>query len=418
MGNWGFQLLDKNVPSNGETQVPDKSEVAVIGAGPYGLSIAAHLRAKGLTCRTFGSPMGVWRTRMPKGMFLKSEGFASNLYDPSSRFTLSRFSSDRRLPYADVGEPVALDTFVSYGLAFQEQFVPDLEDRSVLNISRRTADFALDLADGGSVTAKKVIVAVGISYFDYMPPILNNLPEELVTHASRHHALDKFNGKRVVVVGSGASAIDIAALLRQAGADVEIVARKSKIAFQNPPEPRRWIRDRLQYPQSGIGYGWKFRFCTDLPLAFHYLPEKHRMDIVRLYLGPAPGWFVRSEVENKVPMHLGINLETVAAKNDHVTVSLRCSDGSTRTLEADHVIAGTGYQVDLDRLPFLPPQLRSQIQVAGGSPVLSVNFESSVGGLYFTGLASAVSFGPVTRFAFGARFTARRLARVIAARRH
>jgi FAD-dependent urate hydroxylase len=55
-------------------------EVVIVGAGPYGLSIAAHLRALGIGFRIFGDPMHTWREQMPEGMMLKSEGFASNIY--------------------------------------------------------------------------------------------------------------------------------------------------------------------------------------------------------------------------------------------------------------------------------------------------------------------------------------------------
>jgi len=61
------------------------------------------------------------------------------------------------------------------------------------------------------------------------------------------------------------------------------------------------------------------------------------------------------------------------------------------------------------RLSFLKPELRAIIRVENGSPVLSSNFESSVRGLYFAGLASALSFGPLLRFAMGAKFASRRL---------
>jgi thioredoxin reductase len=352
---------------------------------------------------------------MPKGMFLKSEGFESNLYDPQGSFALARYASEQKLPYADVGHPVPLDAFVSYGLAFQQRFVPDLEDRIVSEIDRGPSGFELRLADGGSLTARRVIIAVGITYFDYLPPVFAGISPEFVTHASHHHELDRFKGKAVIVVGSGASAVDIAGLLHQEGADVQIVARKSKIAFHNPPSKSRSVWDRLHYPRSGIGYGWKYRLCADLPQAFHYLPQQTRLDIVRLYLGPAPGWFVRNQVEGKVPMHLGTSLERVEVAGGRVNVSLKLADGGMRKLEADHLIAGTGYQVDLERVSFLPPGLRSQIKTAGGSPVLSRNFESSVAGLHFTGLAAGASFGPVARFALGAKFTARRLARYVGA---
>src|SRR5580692_9850358 len=109
---------------------------AIIGAGPYGLSVAAHLRRSGVPFRIFGRPMDSWRAHMPKGMSLKSDGFASNLSDPDDRFTMEKFCAERGIPYAHTGIPVKLDTFTEYGLAFQERVVPELEDKMVASIER------------------------------------------------------------------------------------------------------------------------------------------------------------------------------------------------------------------------------------------------------------------------------------------
>ena len=75
------------------------TEVAIIGAGPYGLSVAAHLRKLGIGFRLFGRPMHTWLTQMPKGMLLKSEGFASNLSDPDDQLTLDRYCTEQRVPH-------------------------------------------------------------------------------------------------------------------------------------------------------------------------------------------------------------------------------------------------------------------------------------------------------------------------------
>src|SRR5580704_7611661 len=101
-------------------------ETAIVGAGPYGLSIAAHFRRKGIPFRIFGRPMDSWLDHMPKGMMLKSDGFASNIYDPDEEFTLGKFCADRAIEYSDAGVPVRLETFVAYGRAFREQMLPEL----------------------------------------------------------------------------------------------------------------------------------------------------------------------------------------------------------------------------------------------------------------------------------------------------
>ena len=385
-------------------------DVAIIGAGPYGLSIAAHLKARDLDFRIFGSPMHAWRTQMPKGMRLKSEGFASSLYDPNSAFTLGDYCKQEGIPYADLGLPVPLDTFVSYGLEFQKRFVPELENKLVVSVCRSSAGFQICLGDGEVAAARRIVMAVGLSYFAYVPPILSVLPEEFVSHSSTHNTLDRFKGREVTVVGAGASALDLAALLHQAGASVQLLARKTVIRFHDPPgRLPRPLLERIRLPMTGIGSGWKLFFCTNTPLLFRLMPQRYRLEAVRLILGPAPAWFMKQQVVGKMPFNLGFSITHANVENGRVSLQLADSVGKQRTLVTDHVIAATGYKVDLRRLTFLDPDIQAEVRSVDQTPVLSSNFESSFSGLYFVGISSANTFGPLMRFAFGARFTAERL---------
>jgi thioredoxin reductase len=387
-------------------------DVAVVGAGPYGLSIASHLRARGIAHRIFGAPMRTWRTQMPQGMFLKSEGFASSLFEPSGTFTLARYCAERGLPYADLGMPIGRDVFAEYGVAFQRRCVPDLEQVDVTALEQAPQGFRLTLANGDTLHARRAILAVGISHFAHVPDALAALPEALVSHSSRHADLGVFAGREMLVLGAGASAMDCAALLARAGATVHLVARAPQIRFHDGPgKLPRPLLDRLRAPMSGLGPGWKSRLCTDAPLLFHAMPERFRLLVTRRHLGPAPGWWTRPMVQDKVAFHLGRHLEGARAVGGRVELALVGADGTRGTLAADHVIAATGYRADVRRLGFLDAALRDGLRTVGGQPALSRNFESSVPGLYFVGLAAANSFGPVERFAFGAGFTARRLAR-------
>jgi thioredoxin reductase len=385
-------------------------DIAIIGAGPYGLSIAAHLNESGIPFRIFGSPMSMWATRMPRGMRLKSEGFASSLSDPGSQFTLRDYCRQEGIPYSDIGDPVRLETFVAYGLAFQKRFVPNLEDRLVTSLRREGAVFELLLQDGEKVFARRVVIAVGITYFAHLPTLLASLPPELASHSSAHSDLTGFRGRRVAVIGAGASALDLAGLLHAAGASVDLVARVPAIRFQDPPRPRSWTK-RLRYPRTGIGSGLEMLFYAHLPHWFQHLPEPIRLDRVRKILGPAPGWFSRDDVVGKVSFHLGTEIAGARTDQGRVLLELTDRNGQQKRVEADHVIAATGYPVDLHRITFLDPNLRAHIRKTGAAPALSASFQSSVPGLYFVGASAANSFGPLMRFAFGARFTAQRLAR-------
>src|SRR5271170_4206657 len=130
---------------------------AIIGAGPYGLSVAAHFRRRGIPFRIFGRPMDSWVAHMPRGMMLKSDGFASDIYDPESEFTLRQFCSEQGIEYADTGVPVRLETFTAYGIAFRDRMVPELEDKQVVNVDRVDGGFRLQLEDGETLQSQTVV---------------------------------------------------------------------------------------------------------------------------------------------------------------------------------------------------------------------------------------------------------------------
>src|SRR6202051_4628086 len=188
-------------------------DIAIIGAGPYGLSRAAHRRGRRQIVRTFGSPMHAWSQHMPRGMHLKSEGFASNLYDPEGKFTLEAYCAEHAIPYADIGLPVAIETFIAYGREFQRRYAPGLEDVQITSLKSFSGYFELTTASGEVARARQVVVASGIVDFAYLPPLLRSVPGQMISHSSQHSDLSGFRGRKVAVLGAGASAVDIAALL-------------------------------------------------------------------------------------------------------------------------------------------------------------------------------------------------------------
>jgi len=383
------------------------TNVAIIGAGPYGLSIAAHLRERGIDHRVFGSPLHAWRSQMPKGMFLKSEGFASNLYDPQGLFTLERFCADNNFAYAHHDSPVPLDTFSAYGVAFQKKLVPDLENQSITRLESIAEGFRLTPNNGETFTARRVVVAVGLSDFRQIPAELAGLPPDLLSHSADHHDLSDFNGLDVSVIGGGSSALDIVASLRIAGANARLIARRAAIKWNMRVTEHPWKR---WSPMSGLGGGWRNCFFERAPMIFRCLPQETRIGIVRRWLGPAGGWPARPFVEQG-PILLRQTLRGAEQRAGRAVLRLVGHDGMETLVTTDHVIAATGYKVDLRRLGFLGKELQTRLRTVENTPILSPNFESSVPGLYFVGLAAANTFGPVMRFLLGARYTARRLTR-------
>jgi FAD-dependent urate hydroxylase len=397
------------------------SPVVIVGAGPFGLSVAAHLRSRGVPFRIFGTPMHRWRAQMPTGMFLKSEWDASSLGDPTGRYTLQQFCAEEGLPYGNAAVP--LETFTRYALSFQRRLVPIVEDVLVTALDRRPDGFDLRLATGEGIWAKSVVIATGLSHAEYIPQELAQLPEQLRSHSSAHRDLSQFKGRDVVVVGAGQSALETAALLNETQARVRLFVRRSSISWNQtpPPEPRS-LWQRMRQPASPLGAGMKTWFCSNAPMLFYHLPQRTRLAVVRgdktheMLLGPAGAWWLRERVLGRVPLLLGQSLLEVAARGGKAILRVNGPDGRSRDLASDHIIAATGYRFAANSLPFLSEPLQRDLRCVEQVPLLSPNFESSIPGLYFTGLASAYNFGSAMRFLCGGQYTAERICRHIGRR--
>jgi FAD-dependent urate hydroxylase len=392
----------------------DAVDVAIIGAGPYGLSAAAHLRGTDLSYRQFGLPMRLWRD-MPRGMYLKSQGFASNLSDPASSHTLEAFCRLTGHPYASYGLPVSLPNFVDYGMWFARELAPGLEEIEVAEVSRRRGGYDLVLADGESVRARNVIVAAGVEHFAKMPAPLAKLSPTVASHSTAHADLGKFAGQRVVVVGAGQAALESAALLHEGGADVRIVARASALRWNGVPlDPARSLPQRIREPESGLGSGWSTWFYSRHPGLFRRLPESTRIHRARTALGPAGASWLRSRVEDQFPVLTGYAIRSAQEHDGGVRLGLGTRDGSAHELVADHVIAATGFRPDLTRLSFLDRDLAAQLQTTDGSVRVGGDYQSSSPGLYIIGPAVAPTMGPVMRFVYGSDHAATTVGRALA----
>ena len=390
--------------------------VVIIGAGPYGLAAAAHLRAAGVETRVFGEAMAFWQRQMPTGMLLRSYWDASHIADPLGDLTLDDYQSASR---CEVPRPIPLERFVDYGGWYARHVVPDLDTRQVVQVARSTRGFRLELADGETVQARRVVIAAGIAPFTRRPAAFAGIGGELASHTADHAGFARFAGKRVAVVGGGQSALESAALLHEAGATVEVIIRAPLIHWlrygagstlhavlhsaRNPFRP-------LLFPASDIGPPG-LNYLVDKPTLFMRIPTRAlRSRAARRAIRPAGSGWLRARLAD-VPLTTGRTVTAATPTGD--TLQLTLSDGSARIV--DHALLATGYAVDIARYPFLAPDLAGAVRQITGYPRLTRGFESSVPGLHFLGAPAAESHGPLMRFVAGTGFAARALAHAVRA---
>jgi len=386
-------------------------ETAIVGAGPYGLSLAAHLTSRRRRHHIFGSPMESWRKHMPAGMILKSEPFASNLWDPGRRFTLERYCRAHNLPYQAVGLPVSLDLFLKYADWFRRGTRQDPLEKALVALRRSGSGFELRFADGELATSRQVVLATGHLPYHVVPPELSELPEPLVTHSSRMREVPYYTGRSVTVVGAGQSALETAALLHEGGAQVRLLARRRRINW-NPPSKPRPLLARIREPDAGVASGWGSVAVSELPRTFRRLfaPEQRHRFVADAY-GPSGSWWLRDRVDGRVEISLDSTVQAASLADGRVRMRVTGPEG-VREIVTDYVIAATGYRVNIERLAYLEAGLAAGIRrEAGGIAALSSSFETSVPGLFIVGLTSSPVFGPIMRFMYGAKHAAPILAR-------
>ncbi|MFF4158154.1 NAD(P)-binding domain-containing protein [Streptomyces sp. NPDC001678] len=399
--------------------------VAVIGAGPYGLSTAAHLKARAVPTRVFGSPMVSWREHMPAGMLLKSTPAASDIDAPQPGHTLFDYCQDvgeRR--FESDWDAIPVETFAGYGMWFQQRLVPQLERERVVSVDRRGpgGGFELKLDSGEQFAARAVVVATGLSGLAQLPPELaaavpgGPSASGPVSHSSQHRDLSLLAGKDVVVVGAGQSALESAVLLAEAGAaSVRVLARRrGAVRFGAAPDGQSLLK-----PDTPFGRAWSLYAFSYYADGFRRLPAPTRQYLVRRVLGPLGAWWLRERFVGRVQVTEGKRIVRARVESGRPVLTLTASgdgpdrDGAESELRADHVIAATGYRMDVAAMDFLGAGLRTRLLVSAGGPRLMAGYHSSVPGLYFTGLPSAASYGPVMRFVCGTEYASPRLARAV-----
>jgi hypothetical protein len=391
-----------------------RTAVAIIGAGPYALSLAAHLAARQVDHRIFGSAMRFWETIARAGdqRALKSFCFGTNLSSPADGLSFADYNRARGL---ETFEPCSMPNFFDYGRWFQASAVPWLEDLQVQRVRRVDDGYELELSDGSRCRAARVVVATGLALCEHVPDELAALGPDRLVHTSAITRFADFQGRDVAVVGAGQSALEAAALLHEAGARPRLFVREAVVEWNTQVPRRRSLWRRLRSPLSALGSGPRAWLLSNFPGAIRHAPDGWRTAFVQRHLPPAGAWWLRPRVEGVVPIERGTVVQSAVRTPTGVSLRVRHADGAgEREWLADHVVAGTGFVLSVDRLTFLDAELRESVRRLQAAPALDGRFQSSVPGLYFIGPLSALTFGPLFRFVAGVDHTVQVLSRHLA----
>ena len=302
-------------------------DVAIVGAGPYGLSLAAHLRARGVRHRICGEAMRFWRD-MPVGINLKSFAFATNIAVPERGNSFPDWC--RRHGLEDY-EPCTMQSFAAYGMEMREQFVPEIEEVLATNIATNGKEFEVTLANNDSIRARRVVVCTGLSNLNRVPRHLQGLGPDLLRHTADISEYSAYRQKRVAIIGAGASAIEAGALVNEAGGAAEIFVRGRYAVIHGRTPKERPLWRKIKEPVSVLGGVRQSWVLQHVPLLVHFMPKERRVRFAKGYLGPSAPWSIKDRVVGKVPIHLQHEVVRADPVQGGLRVSIRDQSNNLRS---------------------------------------------------------------------------------------
>lgn len=366
------------------------TDLLIVGAGPFGLGLAAYADSLGIDHLVVGEPMGFWKHNMPAGMYLRSTCNWS--LDPLGVHTIDAFLEESGSSCGEV-EPLSRDFYLDYGAWFQEKKGIRSIDTRVERLDMPGAGGRMQAAldDGTEIAARAVVLALGFRDFASTPAeVVKLLPSERVGHTCELVAPDEFRGQRVLIVGGRQSALEWTALLREAGAEaVHVSHRHDTPAFA--PSDWRWVDEMVERIAREPGWFHRLDAAGQEAIAQRFWAEG------RLKLEP---WLAPRV--SKPNVHIWPRTRIVGS--DEAAGSLRVRFDTGQSVDVDRVVFATGYRMDVGRIPFLSAD---GVVSRNGYPALGDHFETSVPGLYMTSLAAVQDFGPFMAFTVSVRSASR-----------
>lgn len=367
------------------------TDLLVVGAGPFGLALAAEAGHHGVRYLQVGRPMAFWRDHMPAGMLLRS---ASDWHlDPHGRATIEAFLAERGMVPADA-DPLSRELYLDYCAWFAREKSIEADPQHVVRLDPAGDGFLATLEDGSVVAARAVVLALGMGPHRMVPAELAALlPAGRWQHTCDAVDLTGARGRRYLLVGGRQSAFEWAALLAEAGArSVDVVHRHPSPAFA--AADWTWVTPVVE--QLARDPGWFHR----LPAAEQDGYRARLWSEGRLKVEP---WLAARLPADVVRVRPGRSLVS-ATVDDQGAVEVLLDDGEPVTV--DEVLLATGYRAHVDDLHLLSGGTLPPLAHHDGVPDLDDTFQTSVPGLFVTSLPATSHFGPFFGFTIAARMSA------------
>ncbi len=360
--------------------------VAIIGAGPYGLSYAAYCQALGIEYILFGVWMDLWVSKISPDSILRSHIALSCPASPAGQSIINDWSNENIAMKNGDGSNNRFSTqqFLSFMRYFTKLNKINEAKGLISSINKQAGRFLITTNAGMEQEFTDVVIATGLTGMrNYIDADLNVQSDYLIysDEISKMTSLEK---EHVIIIGSGQSAAESAVIaLKQGAHQITFINRGleqkyAAVHTANSAEKRRDLFE-LQYVLPLLDDDKRYSKMQGL------LPPSMEPEYEALFTG-----------NPKINWYFDFNISMITRKAEKI-----CVVSDQATVAGDVIIACTGFKMHSKKLPF-SLMLDCPLDVNNkGLPIIDKKGRTSVAGFYVTGGLSFLRYGPQANFIFG-----------------